>query len=101
MPIIRQARAHFEQSVPLSLRAMFNPYFELSGRIKKHYLAPSVFLNLASGEFVPPLHRQTLYSLQYSMLPARRANVNELWERLHKNGASPHVPNGHPKKSSD
>jgi phosphatidylinositol glycan class Q protein len=72
------------KSVPLSLRAMFHPYFELSGRIRKHYLAPSVFLNLASGEFVPPIHRRTLYSLQYSMLPAERATVSELWERLHE-----------------
>ncbi|KAH7393888.1 N-acetylglucosaminyl transferase component-domain-containing protein [Phaeosphaeria sp. MPI-PUGE-AT-0046c] len=76
------------KSVPLSLRAMFNPYFELSGRIRKHYLAPSVLLNLASGEFVPPLHRQTLYSLQYSMLPARRATINELWERLNEKNAT-------------
>lgn len=82
------------KSVPLSLRAMFNPYFELSGRIRKHYLSPSVLLNLASGEFVPPLHRQTLYSLQYSMLPAQRATINELWERLNNEGASAHLLNG-------
>lgn len=76
------------KSVPLSLRAMFHPYFELSGRIRKHYLAPSVFLNLASGEFVPPIHRRTLYSLQYSMLPAERATVSELWERLNETDTS-------------
>jgi phosphatidylinositol glycan class Q protein len=97
------------KSVPLSLRAMFHPYFELSGRIRKHYLAPSVFLNLASGEFVPPIHRRTLYSLQYSMLPAERATVSELWERLHEedyaakhgtthNGSSSRA-NGNSKKS--
>jgi phosphatidylinositol glycan class Q protein len=62
---------------------MFNPYFELGGRIRKHYLSGSVFLSLASGEFVPPIHRGTLYSLQYSMLPAERATIGELWERLH------------------
>ena len=61
---------------------MFQPYFELGGRIRKHYLSPGVFLSLASGQFVPPLHRRTLYSLQYSMLPAERATVSELWERL-------------------
>jgi phosphatidylinositol glycan class Q protein len=72
------------QSVPLSLRAMFHPYFELGGRIRKHYLSPSVFLSLASGQFVPPIHRRTLYSLQYSMLPANRATVEELWQRLNE-----------------
>lgn len=74
--------ADHAQSVPLSLRAMFNPYFELGGRIRKHYLSPGVFLSLASGQFVPPIHRRTLYSLQYSMLPAERATVSELWEQL-------------------
>ncbi|KAH7085248.1 N-acetylglucosaminyl transferase component-domain-containing protein [Paraphoma chrysanthemicola] len=70
------------KSIPLSLRAMFNPYFELGGRIRKHYLSGGVFLSLASGEFVPPIHRGTLYSLQYSMLPTERATIGELWERL-------------------
>jgi phosphatidylinositol glycan class Q protein len=67
---------------------MFNPYFELSSRIRKHYLAPSVFLSLLSGEFVPPIHRRTLYSLQYSMLPAERATVGELWEKLNETDVS-------------
>jgi phosphatidylinositol glycan class Q protein len=67
---------------------MFHPYFELSSRIRKHYLAPSVFLSLASGEFVPPIHRRTLYSLQYSMLPANRATVGELWEKLNRKDVS-------------
>lgn len=70
------------KSIPLSLRAMFHPYFELGGRIRKHYLSPSVFMYLASGQFVPPIHRRNLYSLQYSMLPATRASVTELWENL-------------------
>ncbi|KAH8727078.1 N-acetylglucosaminyl transferase component-domain-containing protein [Phaeosphaeriaceae sp. PMI808] len=70
------------RSVPLSLRAMFNPYFELGGRLRKHYLSPGVFLSLASGQFVPPIQRRTLYSLQYSMLPKERAGVGELWERI-------------------
>jgi phosphatidylinositol glycan class Q protein len=83
-PNITQFETYILQSVPLSLRAMFHPYFELGGRIRKHYLAPSVFLSLASGEFVPPIHRRTLYSLQYSMLPADRASVSELWEKLNE-----------------
>ncbi|KAH4087889.1 hypothetical protein HBI81_227610 [Parastagonospora nodorum] len=74
------------KSVPLSLRAMFNPYFELGGRIRKHYFAPGVFLSLASGEFVPPMNRRSLYSLQYSMLPAERAGVGELWEKMSGTG---------------
>lgn len=75
------------QSIPLPLRAMFQSYFELGNRIRKHYLSPSVILCLVSGQFVPPIHRRNLYSLQYSMLPARRAGVSELWKRL--NDAEP------------
>lgn len=70
------------KSIPLSLRAIFQSYFELGDRIRKHYLSPSVLLCLASGQFVPPIHRRNLYSLQYSMLPAERVGVRELWERL-------------------
>ncbi|MCJ1467272.1 phosphatidylinositol N-acetylglucosaminyltransferase subunit gpi1 [Pseudocyphellaria aurata] len=70
------------KSVPLSLRAMFNQYFQLGHRIRKHYLSPSVFLCLATGRFVPPIHRKSLYSLQYSMLPAQRASILEVWHRL-------------------
>lgn len=89
----------FEQSVPLSLRAMFDQYFQLGQRIRKHYLSPSVILCLATGQFVPPIHRKNLYSLQYSMLPARRAGILEVWTRLTEkpakttNGAVK-IPNG-------
>ncbi|KAF2198769.1 Gpi1-domain-containing protein [Delitschia confertaspora ATCC 74209] len=69
-------------SIPLSLRAMFNEYFELGNRLRKHYLSPGVFLRLATGQFVPPIHRKNLYSLQYSMLPATRTGIPELWKRL-------------------
>ncbi|MCJ1366909.1 phosphatidylinositol N-acetylglucosaminyltransferase subunit gpi1 [Acarospora aff. strigata] len=87
------------KSVPLSLRAMFDQYFQLGHRIRKHYLSPSVVLCLATGRFVPPIHRKNLYSLQYSMLPARRASIGELWTRLtdkpkrSMNGTAK-VPNG-------
>ncbi|KAJ4365614.1 pig-Q [Neocucurbitaria cava] len=74
------------KSVPLSLRAMFQPYFELGDRIRKHYFSPSVVLSLASGQFVPPIHRRDLYSLQYSMLPATRTSVGELWKKLTESG---------------
>lgn len=71
---------------------MFHPYFELGGRIRKHYLSPSVFLSLASGQFVPPIHRRTLYSLQYSMLPAERATVAEMWDLLTQSESAPAAP---------
>ena len=61
---------------------MFNEYFQLGNRIRKHYISPRVFLCLVTGRFVPPIHRKNLYSLQYSMLPAHRAGIGELWTRL-------------------
>ncbi|KAF2760842.1 N-acetylglucosaminyl transferase component Gpi1 [Pseudovirgaria hyperparasitica] len=70
------------RSVPLPLNAMFHEYFALGNRIRKHYLSPGVFLCLVTGRFVPPIHRKNLYSLQYSMLPARRAGIRELWSKL-------------------
>lgn len=70
------------QSIPLNFRAMFHQYFQMAHRIRKHYLAPRVALCLVSGQFVPPINRKNLYSLQYSMLPARRATVWEMWAAL-------------------
>lgn len=61
---------------------MFHQYFQLGHRIRKHYLSPRVILCLATGKFVPPIHRKNLYSLQYSMLPARRAGIMEMWNAL-------------------
>jgi phosphatidylinositol glycan class Q protein len=61
---------------------MFDQYFQLGHRIRKHYLSPSVVLCLATGRFVPPIHRKNLYSLQYSMLPVRRASIVDLWTRM-------------------
>ncbi|PGH21567.1 hypothetical protein AJ80_03127 [Polytolypa hystricis UAMH7299] len=70
------------QSIPLSLREMFDQYFQLSQRLRKHYLSPSVILCLMTGKFVPPIHRRILYSLQYSMLPAQRVGIVDVWSRL-------------------
>ena len=70
------------QSIPLSLRAMFDQYFQLGHRLRKHYLAPRVIFCLMTGRFVPPIHRRNLYSMQYSMLPARRAGMSEVWAML-------------------
>jgi phosphatidylinositol N-acetylglucosaminyltransferase subunit Q len=61
---------------------MLNEYFELGNRIRKHYVSPGVILCLVTGRFVPPIHRKNLYSLQYSMLPAQRVGIQELWRLL-------------------
>ncbi|KAJ9165135.1 Gpi1-domain-containing protein [Coniochaeta hoffmannii] len=68
--------------IPLSFRAMFHQYFQMASRIRKHYLSPRVLLCLLTGKFVPPINRKNLYSLQYSMLPARRAGIMEMWEAV-------------------
>ena len=71
-----------KQPIPLSFKAMFHQYFQMGSRIRKHYLAPRVLLCLLTGKFVPPINRKNLYSLQYVMLPARRAGIWEMWEAL-------------------
>ncbi|KAI0886990.1 Gpi1-domain-containing protein [Annulohypoxylon maeteangense] len=68
--------------IPLTFAAMFRQYFQMGSRIRKHYLSPRVLFCLVTGRFVPPIHRKALYSLQYSMLPARRAGIMEMWEAL-------------------
>jgi phosphatidylinositol glycan class Q protein len=85
--------------IPLSFQAMFDQYFQMGHRIRKHYLSPRVLLCLLTGKFVPPLNRKNLYSLQYSMLPARRAGIMEMWEALNslppkKRPTRVHIPNG-------
>lgn len=82
---------------------MFNEYFQLGNRIRKHYISPGNFLCFATGRFVPPIHRKNLYSLQYSMLPAQRAGIVELWrllmsERLASGKQSVGMTNGYAKK---
>lgn len=61
---------------------MFDQYFQLGHRLRKHYLSPRVIFCLVTGRFVPPIHRRNLYSMQYSMLPAQRAGMNEVWSML-------------------
>jgi phosphatidylinositol glycan class Q protein len=75
------------QSVPLTFEAMFHQYFQTAHRIRKHYLSPQVLFCLLTGKFVPPIDRRDLYSLQYSMLPAKRASVWEMWRAV--NAESP------------
>ncbi|KAL8341470.1 hypothetical protein RB601_005571 [Gaeumannomyces tritici] len=69
-------------SIPLPLGAIFRQYSQMGHRIRKHYLSPKVALCLLTGRFVPPINRKNLYSLQYSMLPARRAGIMEMWEAI-------------------
>ncbi|KAK7950965.1 uncharacterized protein PG986_006693, partial [Apiospora aurea] len=68
--------------IPLSFTAMFHQYFRMGKRIRKHYLSPRVVFCLATGRFVPPINRRNLYSLQYSMLPAARAGILDMWHAL-------------------
>ncbi|PIA97271.1 N-acetylglucosaminyl-phosphatidylinositol biosynthetic protein gpi1 [Cercospora beticola] len=70
------------KSIPLPLSQTFSQYAQLGQRLRKHYLLPRVFLCLVSGQFVPPIHRKNLYSLQYSMLPVKRITIGELWQLL-------------------
>jgi len=70
------------QSIPLPLTQTFSQYAQLGQRLRKHYLSPQVFLSLVSGQFVPPIHRKNLYSLQYSMLPVERSSIREMWTLL-------------------
>lgn len=78
----RAPLADGSQSIPLSFGAMFHQYFQMAHRIRKHYLSPEVLLCLLTGQFVPPINRKNLYSLQYSMLPAKRATAWEMWRAL-------------------
>ena len=71
---------------------MFHQYFQMGHRIRKHYLSPRVVLCLLTGKFVPPLNRKNLYSLQYSMLPARRAGVMEMWDAVNSLPAAKRRP---------
>jgi phosphatidylinositol glycan class Q protein len=71
---------------------MFHQYFQLGHRIRKHYLSPRVLLCLVTGKFVPPIHRKNLYSLQYSMLPARRAGIMDMWHALTAQPPKPPPP---------
>ncbi|KAF2770915.1 putative N-acetylglucosaminyltransferase subunit [Teratosphaeria nubilosa] len=80
------------KSVPLPLSQTFSQYAQLGHRLRKHYLSPRVFWCLITGQFVPPIHRKNLYSLQYSMLPAQRVSITELWNLLHrKEAGAPHA----------
>ena len=69
-------------SIPLSLRQIFAQYLHLVSRIRKHYLSFEVVFRLGTGRFVPPLSRDEMYSLQYSMLPRRRVSVGGIWRGL-------------------
>ena len=86
------------QPIPLAFTVMFHQYFQMAARIRKHYLSPRVLFCLATGRFVPPIHRKDLYALQYSMLPARRAAILEMWDTLNKLPAKQRPVNFNPYK---
>lgn len=69
-------------STPLSIRQIFSQYFQLGGRIQKHYFSPKVVFRLLTGRFVPPLGRGEMYGMQYSVLPRERASISEVWKGL-------------------
>ena len=69
-------------SHPLSLRQIFEQYFQLGSRIRKHYLSATVIFRLLTGRFVPPLSRDEMYGLNYSVLPRNRIGVAEMWRIL-------------------
>ena len=76
-------------STPLSIHEIFAQFFRLAARVRKHYLSPKVVLRLITGRFVPPLGRNEMYGLQYSMLPRQRASVGEVWRALNENTTTP------------
>ncbi|PKS11244.1 hypothetical protein jhhlp_003005 [Lomentospora prolificans] len=79
--------------VPLTFGSMFHQYLQMAQRIRKHYLSPTVLLCLVTGKFVPPIDRKNLYSLQYSMLPAKRPGIWEMWTALSSTSAPSKKPN--------
>ncbi|KAK5113511.1 hypothetical protein LTR62_003380 [Meristemomyces frigidus] len=83
------------KSVPLPLSETFTQYAQLATSLRKHYLSPKVFKCLVSGQFVPPIQRRNLYSLQYSMLPIERVGVGELWSMINRAKEEQDEANGH------
>lgn len=71
-------------STALSLRQIFEQYFLLGSRIRKHYLSLTVIFRLFTGQFVPPLGRGEMYGLQYSVLPRERISLSEVWQSLNE-----------------
>jgi phosphatidylinositol N-acetylglucosaminyltransferase subunit Q len=69
-------------STPLSIRQIFSQYSQLGARIRQHYLSPKVVFRLLTGRFVPPLRREEMYGLQYSVLPRERVSIAEVWKGL-------------------
>lgn len=88
------------QPIPLSFTDMFHQYFQMGSRIRKHYLSPRVLFCLVTGRFVPPIHRKVLYSLQYSMLPAQRSGIMDMWEALNSLPAKRRPVNVNPYRTS-
>jgi phosphatidylinositol glycan class Q protein len=69
-------------STPLSIRQIFLQYFQLGSRIQKHYLSPKVVYRLLTGQFIPPISRESMYQMQYTVLPRKRVSVSDVWKEL-------------------
>ena len=69
-------------STPLSIRQIFLQYFQLGSRIQKHYLSPKVVYRLLTGQFIPPISRESMYQMQYTVLPRKRVSVAQVWKEL-------------------
>lgn len=90
-------------STPLSLRQIFEQYFQLWARIRQHYLSAKVVFRLLTGRFVPPLGRSEMYGMQYSVLPRERGTISEVWKSLSETnmpGSSNAPANGRSQKGS-
>ena len=69
-------------STTLSIRHIFGQYFSLGSRIQRHYLSPKVLVSILTGRFIPPISREKMYQMQYTVLPRERVDVSELWKKL-------------------
>ena len=70
------------RSTPLSVRQIFLQYFQLGSRLRKHYLSPKVVYRLLTGQFIPPISRESMYQMQYTVLPRKRVSVAQVWKEL-------------------
>lgn len=69
-------------STPLSIQQIFLQYFQLGSRIQKHYFSPKVVYRLLTGQFIPPISRESMYQMQYTVLPRKRVSVAQVWKEL-------------------
>ena len=88
-------------SDPLSVTQIFEQYSLLGSRIRKHYLSTKVLFRLLTGRFVPPLGREEMYGLQYSVLPRERVGLAEVWRILNEDTMTDVNGNGDSKSGGE